>query len=362
MDRYRIVSTLTNEETDAARRIQKLSRGALHRILARKEKAARKIQLVANRRLLAKHRLLEANAVKIQSRVRAWIARRRRVAKYELRQRLQKQKLTAMDCSRLLDLLTEWEGDRAKREEIKRQATKIQRFRRQSLGKRVERVQFRKATRSRRSSSFDTQSVSSTSDALVDIDGCCVEDLLGKLWGLSLVQAFHRGNVIDEYNAKYPESEVKDFEYAKLFRIWNIHRFGYITRRDTDLVLRKNGLQPIFGRNFAVLCKYTFGRGSNQSYTPRFLETRKVPVRRKNSAKKRPSSGRRLQHDEQQTVEKTFLRKAISEKRFPVCCDQFVRILRRYELDLPQQQRYILHAFSSQHRELSTIVQRILSS
>ena len=57
VDSYRIVGTLTNEEIDAARRIQRLSRRALHVIIAKREKAARKIQVAASHRVLAKHKM-----------------------------------------------------------------------------------------------------------------------------------------------------------------------------------------------------------------------------------------------------------------------------------------------------------------
>ena len=83
---------------------------------------------------------------------------------------------------------------------------------------------------------------------LRDADGACVEDIVARLWGLTMPQALHRAQLIDTQTATNPPSDLRDYQIAKLFRPWNMHRFGYITFHDVELVLRKNGLKGVFGR------------------------------------------------------------------------------------------------------------------
>ena len=369
--RYRIVGFRSNEETDAARRIQKLSRRVLHSILLKKEKAARVLQVAANQRLLAKHKYRAEQATKIQTAIRKWQARQRKERRRELRKRLEKKQLTVMDCSQLLDLLTEWDKDKAQRAFLERQAKKIQSLHRSNLSRRVKRIDFAPKRKGKRlasaakppkpdaASGGNGELVVHDPDLLRDTEGACVEDLLARLWGLSLPQALHRAQVLDEARAKNSATELRDFHYEKMFRVWNLHQFGYITFHDVELVLRKNGLKAVFGRYYDMFCDFVFGRGSNQSGRPCFYETRRV---QSEAADTDDSDARSANGDEvgQGGVERPFLRLAISREDFPICSDQLNRSIRRYELDISPRKRYILHAFSAQHREIATIVQRVL--
>lgn len=366
----------SNEETDAARRIQKLSRRVLHSILLKKEKAARVVQVAANQRLLAKHKHRAEQATKIQAAVRKWQARKRKERRRELRQRLEQKQLTVMDCSQLLDFLTEWDQDKARRAFLEHQATKIQSLHRSKLSRRVKRIEFAPKRGGKRLASAGKPSqanATASSDGgegvvvvhdptlLRDAEGACVEDLLARLWGLSLPQALHRAQVLDEAREKNEAAaELRDFHYDKMFRSWNLHQFGYITFHDVELVLRKNGLKAVFGRYYDMFCEFVFGRGSNQSGRPCFYETRRLQSEAVDDTYDSDEHGASGDEVGQGGVDRTFLRLAISREEFPICSDQLNRSIRRYELDIPPQKRYILHAFSAQHREISTIVQRVL--